>query len=200
LSDHYYSTRPNSKQDERTVTAELCGEKLSFRTNAGVFSKKGIDFGSRLLIETVVLKEKEHILDLGCGYGPIGIALAKANPTITVQMVDINERAVALVEENARRNDVAQQVRVKSSDGFDAISGELFDMILCNPPIRMGKALIYQLFEQAKKHLHPSGSLWIVIRKQQGAASAKQELANFYGSVEQVAQKKGYCIFLAKNN
>jgi 16S rRNA (guanine1207-N2)-methyltransferase len=200
LSNHYYSARPNSKQDERTVTAELCGEKLSFRTNAGVFSKKGIDFGSRLLIETVVLKEKEHILDLGCGYGPIGIALAKANPTITVQMVDINERAVALVEENARRNDVAQQVRVKSSDGFDAISGELFDMILCNPPIRMGKALIYRLFEQAKKHLHPSGSLWIVIRKQQGAASAKQELANFYESVEQVAQKKGYCIFLAKNN
>lgn len=200
MSNHYYSARPDAKQENRTISAELRGNTLTFRTDAGVFSKKGIDFGSRLLVETVAIKGQGHILDLGCGYGPVGIALAKAYPQLSVQMVDINERAVALAIENAKHNHVAEQVEVMISDGFQNLAGQQFDMILCNPPIRVGKAFVFELFAQAKSYLRSSGELWIVIRKQQGAASAKQELANLFHSVELVEQKKGYCIICSKNN
>jgi 16S rRNA (guanine1207-N2)-methyltransferase len=200
VSNHYYSSKPESKHEDRIIQAELCGNELSFRSDAGVFSKKGIDFGSRLLIESVVLRGNEYLLDLGCGYGPVGIALAKANPNLKVQMVDINERATILAKENARLNHVTDQIEVKISDGFEQLKDEKFDVILCNPPIRVGKAFVFELFAKSRNHLQANGSLWIVIRKQQGAASAKEELSRLYGSVEQITQKKGYCIFLAKNN
>jgi 16S rRNA (guanine1207-N2)-methyltransferase len=200
VSNHYYSSKPESKHEDRIIQAELCGNELSFRSDAGVFSKKGIDFGSRLLIESVVLRGNEYLLDLGCGYGPVGIALAKANPNLKVQMVDINERATILAKENARVNHVTDQIEVKISDGFEQLKDEKFDVILCNPPIRVGKAFVFDLFAKSRNHLQANGSLWIVIRKQQGAASAKEELSRLYSSVEQITQKKGYCIFLAKNN
>ncbi len=180
------------------IKAELCGSELAFRSDAGVFSKKGVDFGSRLLIESVVLRGDEYILDLGCGYGPVGIALAKANPKLKVQMVDINERATTLARENARLNHVTSQIEVKISDGFEQLQNQKFDAILCNPPIRVGKAFIFELFAKARNHLSADGSLWIVIRKQQGAASAKEELSRLFGTVELVTQKKGYCIFLGR--
>jgi 16S rRNA (guanine1207-N2)-methyltransferase len=200
VSNHYYSSKPESKHEKRIIEAQLCGNLLSFQTDAGVFSKKGIDFGSRLLIETVELSGVKSLLDLGCGYGPVGISLAKANPSLKVQMVDVNERATLLAKENARINHVAAQIEVKISDGFDKLEGVKFDAILCNPPIRVGKAFVYELFAQSRDFLSENGSLWIVIRKQQGAASAKEELARLFPYVEQVSQKKGYCIFLAKNN
>lgn len=200
MSNHYYSSKPESKHKKRCIKAQLCGKELSFQSDAGVFSKKGVDFGSRLLIESVQLAGQEYILDLGCGYGPVGIAIAKIHPSLKVQMVDINERAVALAAENARLNHVYDQITVKVSDGFKELQGQKFDAILCNPPIRVGKAFIYQLFSQSREHLLDGGSLWIVIRKQQGAASAKEELTRLFDQVEQVEQKKGYCIFLAKNN
>ncbi|MCH5585923.1 class I SAM-dependent methyltransferase [Shimazuella sp. AN120528] len=200
MSNHYYSSKPESKHEIREIKAQLRGNELSFQSDAGVFSKKGIDFGSRLLIESAQLTGHEHILDLGCGYGPVGIALAKAYPSVKVQMVDINERATVLAKENARANQVSNQITVKVSDGFEQLKGQKFDAILCNPPIRVGKTFVYQLFQQARQHLSDSGALWIVIRKQQGAASAKEELTRLYDHVEQVAQKKGYCIFLSKNN
>ncbi len=184
--------------ENRQITAELNGHKLTFQTDAGVFSKKGIDFGSRLLIESAELLESAHVLDLGCGYGPVGIGLAIHYPMISVKMVDINERAVELAKANAKANQVADRVQVVVSDGFAELFGEQFDVILCNPPIRVGKTFIYQLFQDAYNHLRPSGALWIVIRKQQGAASARKELESIYSSVDLVAQKKGYCIFCAK--
>lgn len=199
LTNHYYSSRPDSKTENREIIAELRGKTLTFRTDAGVFSKKGIDFGSRLLIETAKLQENDHILDLGCGYGPIGIALAAYYSSITVKMVDVNKRAVHLASENARLNQVEHRVQMEVSDGFSSLVGEQFDAIMCNPPIRVGKTIIYQLFEEAVKHLNPKGSLWIVIRKQQGAASAQKQLATLFSSVELIEQRKGYCILQAKN-
>lgn len=199
MSDHYYSPHPSSKSEERQFQAELLDHLFTFQTDAGVFSKKGVDFGSRFLIETVEIGHATKVLDLGCGYGPIGIAIAHAHPHTQVMMVDINERAVELATENAKRNQVFNQVKVVVSNGFAAISEKGFDHILLNPPIRVGKEIIYGFFADAKAYLKQGGSLWIVIRKQQGAQSARKELEQIYSSVEVVAQKKGYWIIQAIN-
>jgi 16S rRNA (guanine1207-N2)-methyltransferase len=200
MSDHYYSIQPTSKNEHRDFEANLLGHSLIFKTDAGVFSKKGVDFGSRLLIETAKIQEYAVVLDLGCGYGPIGISVAFAYPHTHVVMVDVNQRAVSLASENAKRNRVRDRVELFVSDGFSEITDRKFDHILFNPPIRVGKPVIYRLFSEAKEHLRSGGSLWIVIRKQQGAASARTELERIYSEVHLVEQKKGYWILQALND
>lgn len=199
MSDHYFSHVPNSKREDRQFEAVIRGKHFRFQTDSGVFSKKGLDFGSRLLIETVDIPSKRplRILDLGCGYGPIGISMAKTYSTAKVSMIDINERAVELAKQNAARNGVIDQVEVFVSDGFEAMGNRKFDAILFNPPIRTGKSVIYRLFAEAKDYLTENGFLWIVIRKQQGAESARTELLRLFTNVEVVAQKKGYWIIQA---
>jgi 16S rRNA (guanine1207-N2)-methyltransferase len=162
VSEHYYSSKPTTKQEIRQIQAELRGHSLMFRSDSGVFSKKGIDFGSRLLIETVQLAGDERVLDLGCGYGPVGITLAKAFPKIHVWMVDVNERAVALAKENAQLNRVSEQTEIQVSNGFSSLDNLQFDAILCNPPIRAGKALIFDWFANARNYLSTKNGLWIV--------------------------------------
>jgi 16S rRNA (guanine1207-N2)-methyltransferase len=200
MSDHYYSSQPSSRMEDRGVSAKLLGNSFTFQTDAGVFSKKGIDFGSRLLIETVEIGSAKIILDLGCGYGPIGIAMAKAYPHTELTMVDINERAIQLATMNAQVNRVSDRVKCFVSDAFSALQGQRFHQILCNPPIRTGKDQIYRWFSEAKEHLLSDGSFWIVIRKQQGAASALVHLQYIYREVRIVKQKKGYCIIQGFRN
>ena len=195
--EHYFTSRPETSGDERLINARLRGDELRFWTDAGVFSRRGIDFGTRLLIETVRLPETGEILDLGCGYGPVGIACAKAAPSCRVTLVDVNQRALRLAEKNARLNGVSARVTILESDGLCALSDRLFDAVLINPPIRAGKAVVYRLFAEAAEHLRPGGSLWAVIRKKQGAESAKRELAKHFRNVTRVEQKKGYWILKA---
>lgn len=195
--EHYFTSRPENAGEEREITAHLKGFEFRFWTDAGVFSKQGVDFGTRLLIETVQLPEAGEILDLGCGYGPVGIACAKVAPSCRVTMVDVNRRALQLEERNARINGVGRRVTVLESDGLDALSGRSFDAVLTNPPIRAGKAVVYRLFAEAAEHLNPGGTLWVVIRKKQGAESAKRELERRFQSVHRVEQKKGYWILRA---
>lgn len=195
--EHYFTSRPETSGEERQITARLKGLEFRFWTDAGVFSRQGIDFGTRLLIETVQLPEAGEILDLGCGYGPVGIVCAKAAPSCRVTMVDVNRRALLLAERNARLNGVSRRVTILESDGLRALSDRLFDAVLINPPIRAGKAVVYRLFAEALEHLRPGGSLWVVIRKKQGAESAKRELEKRCQSVSRVEQKKGYWILRA---
>lgn len=195
--EHYFTSQSDAAGEERLITARLRGSEFRFWTDAGVFSKQGIDFGTRLLIETVQLPESGEILDLGCGYGPVGIVCAKVSPSCRVTMVDVNRRALHLAERNARFNGVSHRVTVLESDGMAALSDRLFDAILINPPIRAGKAVVYRLFAEAAEHLKPGGSLWVVIRKKQGAESAKRELEDRFRNVSRVEQKKGYWILKA---
>lgn len=196
--EHYFSSTPQSRSQERQIKAKLRGHTFAFYTDAGVFSKKEVDFGSRLLIEQVEGESASRLLDLGCGYGPIGISLAVSYPQLQVVMVDINERAVRLAELNSRQHRVEKRVEVRVSDGLTAIQpDERFDIILSNPPIRAGKKVIYPWFAQAKQHLQPQGTLWLVVRKQQGAASVVKELQRYYEQVDTVICKKGYCIIRA---
>ncbi|MDN4605533.1 class I SAM-dependent methyltransferase [Paenibacillus sp. F6_3S_P_1C] len=196
MSNHYYSDKPQVAHDRRATEAELRGWKLRLVTDAGVFSKNGIDYGSRVLIDAIELTAGAYVLDVGCGYGPIGLTAAKLVPDGHVTMIDINERAVELSRENAKANGISN-VTVMQSDLLAEVKKEDFDAILTNPPIRAGKETVHMIFEQAYRHLKVGGALWIVIQKKQGAPSAKAKLESLFGRVEEVTKDKGYRIFKA---
>ena len=197
MSEHYYSQQPGARHDRRTIDTVLRGKSLRFTSDAGVFSKGDIDYGSRVLIEAMDIPEGAAVLDVGCGYGPIGITAAHLIPKGHVTMIDINSRAVELAKENALNNGI-RNVTIMESDMLGALDGQTFDVILTNPPIRAGKAVVHQIFEQSYEHLNEGGTLWIVIQKKQGAPSAAAKLESLFGSVEEVAKDKGYRIIKAK--
>lgn len=171
---------------------------MSFTSDAGVFSKKEVDFGTRLLLETFRFSENYGpVLDVGCGYGPIGLSLAKENPDIKIVMVDVNERALELTAINAKLNKI-NNIVVQKSNLLNSLNGQMFSSILSNPPIRAGKKIVHQLFEEAKEHLYDSGELWIVIQKKQGAPSAIEKLESLFKEVTVEKKSKGYFIICAK--
>jgi len=197
-SEHYYSKNPQSENITETKQVILNNHSFTFTMGAGVFSKKGIDFGTRLLIEHFQAPDHDgDILDLGCGYGPIGIALAHQFPSREVLMTDINERAVSLAKQNAEQNDVTN-VTVMQSEGFLKIEEHIFATIVTNPPIRAGKTVVYNLFRDSKSHLVDGGELWIVIQKKQGAPSAIKYLTSIFNEVETMTRKKGYYVIRTK--
>lgn len=199
MTDHYYSKKPQAEHSIKKFTYTLRSHRLTFTTDASVFSRNKIDFGSQLLIETFTMNDiAGDILDLGCGYGPIGISLAKDFPDRHVVLIDINERAVTLAKQNAEQNEV-KNVEVFQSDGFSNLANRKFATIITNPPIRAGKKLIYSLFAKSKEQLHLKGTLWIVIQKKQGALSAIKYLEGLYDKVEVKTRKKGYFIICAHN-
>jgi 16S rRNA (guanine1207-N2)-methyltransferase len=198
MSDHYYSAQPQSTHITETHTCTLNNNTFTFTTGAGVFSKKGIDFGTRVLIDAFAPpKDTGDILDLGCGYGPIGISIAKSNPNRSIVMVDINQRAVELATQNAKKNAV-DNVSVIASDGFDKVPDQkTFSVIITNPPIRTGKKVLYPLFEESASRIQTGGELWMVIQKKQGATSMESFLATLFEEVQIVKRKKGYVIMRA---
>lgn len=196
MSEHYYTQRPTVKHDVNVAQEELRGRKYTFLTDAGVFSKKGVDYGSKHLIETMQLKEDAKVLDVGCGYGPIGLAAATMCPRGHVTMVDINERAVELSTENARRNGIVN-VSILQSDLLEQVKEQRFDVVLTNPPIRAGKEVVHRIFTDAYDCLVDGGSIWVVIQKKQGAPSAMKKLESLYSEVIEVSKDKGYKILKA---
>jgi 16S rRNA (guanine1207-N2)-methyltransferase len=199
MSEHYFSQKPQSKSSPKTWQYQLRGSVYTFTSDVGVFSKNEVDFGSKLLIEQF---EEPPItgdfLDLGCGYGPIGIALADHYQDRRVYMTDVNERALVLARQNAINNHV-RNVELIESDGLDAISHQSFAAILTNPPIRAGKQVVNKFFEGSKAVLTSGGALWVVIQKKQGAPSAQKKLQEIFGNVEVVAKSKGYYILKSLN-
>jgi 16S rRNA (guanine1207-N2)-methyltransferase len=196
--DQYFSQSPDVASDPQTWQYLLRGKKFTFTTDNGVFSKNEVDFGSRVLIEAFHVPDIDGpLLDLGCGYGPISIALAGFLPERSVVGVDVNERALSLAEKNAKQNKIAN-VSFKKSDILSNVTGQSFAAILTNPPIRAGKQIVHKMFEEAKEALLPNGELWVVIQKKQGAPSAKKKLTELFEEVEVVKKEKGYFIFCAK--
>lgn len=200
MTDHYYSSNPTVAHDEKKFRFQLRGRELSFNTDAGVFSKERIDYGSVFLIETMQIGEADHVLDMGCGYGPIGISAAFLAREGNVLMVDVNERAVSLAKQNIKMNGI-QNAKVMVSNLFEQVDPQLhFDVILTNPPIRAGKQTVHQILEDAYSHLKPGGQLWVVIQKKQGAPSALKKMEEVFRSATKVAQDKGYWIIRAEKN
>lgn len=194
VPDHYYSPDPASASRPDWVDVKVLGRALRFATDAGVFSRDGLDPGSRLLIESAGAV-RGRALDLGCGWGAVGVALALINPDAAFLLSDINRRAVALAGGNIDANG-ARNARAIESDGFSAVDGT-FDRILTNPPIRAGKAVIYRLFADARNRLNIGGALDVVIRKAQGAPSALVYLKELFGDAQVVARGGGYWVIRA---
>lgn len=194
MSEHYFSQKPQSKSSPKTWKYRLRQKEFTFISDYGVFSKGEVDYGTRLLIEHFNPPSvKGDILDLGCGYGPVGIALASSFPDCQVTMVDVNERAILLAKQNAHLNDV-KNVEILKSDRLKQLSERMFASILTNPPIRAGKKVVHAMFEESALSLYSGGELWIVIQKKQGAPSAKKKLEQLFGNVEVVVKSKGYYI------
>ncbi|ABN54133.1 MAG TPA: class I SAM-dependent methyltransferase [Hungateiclostridium thermocellum] len=189
--NHYYTQNPDTPHDVSTISYTVKDRVIKFNTDAGVFSKRRVDFGSDLLIRSVPPLDGS-ILDIGCGYGVIGISLALLNPSSFVTMIDINERAVDLASQNIHLNGVTNATAL-TSDGFSNVSDK-FDAIVSNPPIRAGKKVIYPIFADSINHLNPGGSIYLVIQKKQGANSAIEFLKSVYGNCEVINKKAGYWI------
>ncbi len=196
-NEHYFTPYPTSHSAALQITAVLRGKEYQFVTEAGVFSRSRVDQGTRLLIEALPLPSEGRMLDLGCGYGPVGIAAARENPGLEVVMVDINQRAVELAAVNARLNGVVN-VDIRQGDGFSVVPEKDFALIASNPPIRAGKQVVYPLLAAAREHLAPDGLLCVVIRTKQGARSLEKYLAGIYSQVETVAKGGGYRVFAAR--
>jgi 16S rRNA (guanine1207-N2)-methyltransferase len=198
MTEHYYTNKPSTASNPQNINFTLRGNVLQFKSDRGVFSKNDVDFGSRLLIETFQFPSTEgDLLDVGCGYGPIGLALAKDCSSRNVVMIDVNERAIDLANENAAGNGI-HNVKIFKSDVYGAVDKEKrFAAILSNPPIRAGKKIVHQILEESYEFLLPKGELWIVIQKKQGAPSAIEKLESVFDEVEIVERDKGYYIIKA---
>ena len=192
---HYFENDKNIISNIKQFAINIDGYGFTFNTDNGVFSKGELDFGTSLLIKNVLKHDiSGKVLDIGCGYGPIGIVLKKMK-NVEVFMSDVNNRAVHLTKMNAKMNKVS--VNVINSDGYENIS-DTFDYIISNPPIRVGKKKLYQLLLDSKKHLNKDGELMIVVRKEQGALSLIKDMSNSY-KTDVLDKEKGFLIISLKN-
>jgi len=189
MTEHYYTAEPSAAHDIRAVKFSVFGMVFSLDTDSGVFSRDGLDFGTCVLIEALP-EITGRALDLGCGWGASGIPVAKKNPTAKFVLTDVNTRAADLARKNAAKNGVSN-VEIVTGDGYENVTGT-FDVIFTNPPIRAGKETIYGFFKDAREYLNEGGSLYIVIRKQQGAPSALKFLQTVYRETE-VIDRSGGC-------
>lgn len=190
--NHYYTDNQNLPSNEQEKIINIKNTTLKILTDNGVFAKKGLDYGTKTLLENIKVKENSKILDLGCGVGPIGLYLKKTY-NVDVDMTDVNNRSIELSKKNAIKNKV--EVNVFYSDKYENIN-QKYDYIITNPPIRIGKTGLYEILEQAKDHLKEDGELWFVIHKDQGAKSTGLYLEKFY-NISIVEKDKGFYIFCA---
>ena len=191
----HYFTNDKVKSNEKTINIKIKDTNLLFTVDNGVFSKKGLDFGTRTLLETInTEKLKGDILDFGCGYGPVGIYISKKTNQI-VDMVDVNERALNLSKKNAKLNDV--NVNVFQTDIYSNINKK-YDYIITNPPIRVGKKILYEIIFESLNHLKENGKLFLVINKNQGAKTLLKDL-NEKHNANTINKNKGFYIIEAQN-
>lgn len=203
MAQHYYSKEPVSASNERyidyTIRVNGAMQRYSFVTDSGVFSISRVDHGTDILLNAILADEPaepKRVLDIGCGYGPIGVVLGTAFPKAHIHMVDVNERAMDLARRNAQKAGLAD-VTVEAAEQLPALlesPENAFQMVVTNPPIRAGKAVVYGIFQQACDHLAAGGALYVVIRKNQGGPSAVKELERLFGNCTVIDRQSGFHI------
>ena len=190
MTKMYYAENPDSAHDIHELKVTLLGQSFTFLTDSGVFSKKMVDYGSQVLLNTLDFEKGKTLLDLGCGYGPLGISLAKVQG-VKPTMVDVNNRAIDLAKQNAQKNGV--EADIFQSNIYEKVNGT-FDYIISNPPIRAGKQVVHTIISESINYLKVGGNLTIVIQKKQGGPSAKAKMEEVFGNVEILKRDKGYYI------
>ena len=194
---HYYTENDDLISEPEQFIFNYRGKALTFVSDNGVFSKKMIDYGSRVLLEAISIdSSKKTLLDVGCGYGSFGIALKSVYPFLEIDMVDVNDRALNLARENLKLNNMSANVYL--SNTYDKVENK-YDLIVTNPPIRAGKEIVTKILVESKKYLNLNGEIWVVIQKKQGAPSAKKNLESVFKKVDIVKRDKGYYILRAIN-
>ena len=193
----YFTNPKNLAHDRKEIRFRFLGVPYRFITDKGVFSRKEADEGSLYLLQAV-LPEVQHgkVLDMGCGYGLKACILKHQNPACDVEGVDVNERAIACAIENAQAMNLDIDFKVMD---VTQVLHQSYDVMITNPPIRAGKAIVYRFFDQAQQYLSPGGRLFLVIRRQQGAASAIKALQARFEEVRRLNLKKGFEVILARN-
>ena len=190
---HYFTDNRNLETNRKEHSFRFSGRLYNFTTDNGVFSKTGVDYGTLVLLEAVVSQPLSGaVLDLGCGYGVISVVLKSMYPECELTSVDINPRAIELTELNCGQNNA--KCRVLVSDGFSQLKESSFDAVITNPPIRAGKKVIYQMFDDAYAHLNQKGKLMAVIQRKQGAESAVKKLTSLFGNCTVVSRDRGYWV------
>lgn len=188
----HYFINEDLEHNKKIIKVIIKNEEFSFITDNGVFSKKGLDFGTRTLLENLDYKNiNGKILDFGCGYGSIGIIVSKFTG-LEVDMLDINKRSIELAKENSRLNKV--KTNIFESNIYENVQDK-YDYIISNPPIRVGNEILYKILFEAKDHLNDNGKLIIVVNKDQGAKSLMEKLKKFY-NVNLIAKNKGFFVIL----
>ena len=190
MTNMYYEKNPTADHDIHELRVRLLDTPMTFLTDAGVFSKRMVDYGSQVLLSTLDLEPDKTLLDVGCGYGPLGLTLGKVFG-VQATLIDINSRALDLARANAEKNQV--NARIFQSNVYDDVEGN-FDYIVSNPPIRAGKSVVHEIIKGAFCHLEDQGSLTIVIQKKQGAPSAKAKMEEVFGNCQILKKDKGYYI------
>ena len=192
--EHYFTNNENIKSNLRSIDYTVKNTSFVFYTDNGVFSKSNVDYGTNLLINTYLdnCKKTGEVLDVGCGYGVIGIVISKINGQ-KVEQIDINKRALHLTEMNNKENKTNN--KVYESNIYENITS-IYDVIITNPPIRAGKKVYMTILKEAHKHLKPDGELWFVTRKDQGAKTIEKELREKY-NINLIKKQRGYYIYKA---
>lgn len=193
--EHYFTKSPKSKLRIFKIKAILRSKEIEFYTSSGLFSINKVDKGTELLINKGITKDNWKILDLGCGYGIIGLSLLLTNQTLKLTFSDINERAIQLTKINLKKYNL--QAKVIQSDGFENIK-EKFNSILLNPPQTAGKKLCLKLIEESKNYLENKGLLQIVARHNKGGKELSKKMLETFNNIKEIAKSKGYRIYISQ--
>lgn len=192
--EHYFSKKQTSELNEKEIEITCFGEQFTLISGSGIFSKNKFDSASRLLTENARIKNGSRVLDIGCGYGVVGICLLKRFPDINMVFSDINKRALFLTKKNLKK--LGLTGFVKESFLFEKIKDK-FDAILSNPPMAAGRDVCYQLISGAYNFLNITGTLQIVARKNKGGAMLAKKMKDTFGNVEDIARKSGFHVYLS---
>ncbi len=190
---HYYTDNRNLESNIHDVELRFKDHTILFKSDNGVFSKDKVDYGSRVLLNAIEIDSEKSLLDVGCGYGTLGLSLKKVYACLEcVEMVDVNDRAIELCQMSAKANSL-DNVKIHKSFVYENVKGQ-FDLIVSNPPIRAGKKVVFDILEGAYQHLNVGGSLYIVIQKKQGAPSSQKKMEEVFGNCQIVLKDKGYYV------
>jgi 16S rRNA G1207 methylase RsmC len=195
-AEHYFVEHPRSKARFGLIRTYLRGRPFEFLTASGIFSNSRIDLGTRLLIECMVLPENGYVLDIGCGYGPVGIVAAAFNPNLHVVLVDVNSRAVWIARQNVEENG-ASNAEVRRGSLYEPVEELSFDCVLSNPPVSAGMSIVRAIICEAPKHMSSKGTFQMVIRSKVGGKRLCTFFEDAFGNVEILARQSGYRVLMS---